>query len=246
MSKIVRIKSQLKREKNKAFFKVTFAFLLALGCAVAGVGINFANTTINIAIPIILLVLSLIFIIAFFVLRKEYEILQSGVRGEESTLKILRKLPKEYTVLTNPVIHNRGVTMELDFVVVGKNGVFIVESKNYRGTVLGKTSKPYWKQIKYGKNNKTHEKEVSNPAKQSFRQKQRLIELFRDLRISANIYPVLYFVDIRTELKIQDDAGLNVAIINNQESLLDFIENTKGREKVSSEELSKIIRQFKR
>jgi hypothetical protein len=210
------------------------------------VAILIKKSTFHISIPVICMVLAFVGLVVFLVLKKEYNILKSGVHGEETTLKLLRKLPKEFTVLTNPVILNRGVTMELDFVVVSKNGVFIVESKNYRGIVSGRTSKTYWKQIKHGKNNKIYEKEVPNPAKQSFRQKRRLEELFRDLKITANIYPILYFVDSRTELKIQDDANLNVAIIDNEDSLLDFIQSTKGREKVSSEELAKIIRQFKR
>ena len=250
MPKVVKIKSQLKQEKNKSFLRVALSLLLSILLAGLGFGILVAillkKLTLHISVPVIFIVLAFVGFVLFLVFKKKYDILQSGVRGEETTLKILRKLPKEFTVLTNPVILNRGVTMELDFVVVSKSGVFIVESKNYHGIVCGKTSKTYWKQIKHGKNNKVYEKEVSNPAKQSFRQKRRLEELFRDLKITATIYPVLYFVDNRTELKIQDDANLNVAIINNEESLLEFIQNTKGREKVSSDELAKIIRQFKR
>ena len=71
-------------------------------------------------------------------------------------------------------------------------------------------------------------------------------ELFRDFDISANVYPVLYFVDSRTELKIIDDADMNVAIFNNEEQMLNYIQNTKGRETVSSNELAKIVRFFKR
>jgi hypothetical protein len=250
MSKVVKIKSQLKRNKNKAFLNVVLAFVLALVCAILGFGllgsILLKKSTLHITVPVILLVLALVCIIVFLSFRKRYGILQSGVRGEETTLKILQKLPKEYTVLTNPVILNRGITMELDFVVVGKNGVFVVESKNHRGIITGKTSKPTWKQVKHGKNDKVYEKEISNPVKQSYRQCRRMEEVFRDFDISANVFPVLYFVDNRTELKIIDDADMNVAIFSNEEQMLDYIQNTKGRETVSSNELAKIIRFFKR
>lgn len=250
MSKVVKIKSQLKQNKNKAFLMVAVFFLLALSCFGAGLGVLVAillkKSTINIAIPVILLILALIFIVAFLVFRKKYGILQAGVRGENTTLKILQKLPKEFTVLTNPVILNRGVTMELDFVVIGKNGVFIVESKNHRGIISGKTSKPNWKQVKHGKNDKVYEKEITNPVKQSYRQCRRMEELFKDFDITANVYPILYFVDSRTELRIDDDANLNVSIFNKEEPMLDYIQNTKGRETVSSNELAKIIRFFKR
>lgn len=250
MSKIVKIKSQLKQNKNKAFLNVALAFILALACAGAGLGMIVAillkKSTIHIAVPVVLLVLALILVVVFLVFRKRYGILQSGVRGEETTLKILQKLPKEFTVLTNPVILNRGVTMELDFVVIGKNGVFIVESKNHRGIISGNTSKPSWKQVKHGKNDKVYEKEIKNPVKQSYRQCRRMEELFKDFDITANVYPILYFVDNRTELKILDDAEMNVAIFNREEPMLDYIQNTKGRETVSSNELAKIIRFFKR
>lgn len=250
MSKVVKIKSQLKKNKNKAFFKVALTFLLALSCMGTGLGVLVAillkKATIHIAIPVILLASALVFGIVFLVFRKKYDILQSGVRGEETTLKILQKLPKEFTILSNPVILNRGITMELDFVVVGKNGVFIVESKNHRGIITGKTSKANWRQVKHGKNDKVYEKDIANPVKQSYRQCRRMEELFKDFDITANVYPILYFVDSRTELKIHDDADLNVAIFNKEESLLNYIQNTKGRETVSSNELAKIIRFFKR
>ncbi len=210
------------------------------------VAILFERSTFHIAIPVVLLLFALIFIIVFLVYRKKYDILQAGVRGENATLKILKRLPKDFTVLTNPVILNRGITMELDFLVIGKNAVFIVETKNHRGILSGKTSNANWKQIKHGKNGKVYEKEISNPIKQSYRQSKRMAELFRDFDISATVYPVLYFVDNRTELKIIDDADLNVAVFNDEESMLDYIEHTKGKGTVSENELTKIKHIFKK
>ena len=71
-------------------------------------------------------------------------------------------------------------------------------------------------------------------------------ELFRDFDITATVYPVLYFVDSRTELKIVDDAQMNVAIFNNEESMLDYIENTKGKNSISQNALIKIKHIFKK
>ncbi len=250
MSRIVKLKSELKKNKNKAFLKTALAILLVFLFAGLGLGMLFAillkKSTISVVFPIVLLVLALVLFVVFLVFRKNLGILQSGVRGEEMTLKILQKLPKEYTILTNPVILNRGVTMELDFVVIGKNGVFIVESKNYRGIISGKTSKQTWKQVKHGKNDKVYEKEIGNPVKQSHRQGRRMAEMFKDFDISADIYPIVYFVDDRSELKIVDDADLGVEIFNKEKQLLDFIQSADGRHTVNSSELAKIIRFFKR
>lgn len=250
MSRVVKIKSALKQNKNKAFLKVVLSFVLTLGFVGIGLGMLLAillkKSTVHVVIPIIFLVLALACLVAFLIFRKQHSILLSGVRGEDATLKILQRLPKSFTIITNPVILNRGITMELDFVVVGKNGVFIVETKNHRGILSGKTSKPNWKQIKHGKNDKVYEKEITNPVKQSYRQCRRMEELFKDFDISASVFPVLYFVDSRTELKIQDDADLGVAIFNDSEEMLNYIENIKGKEGVSDNELTKIKRIFKK
>lgn len=250
MPKVVKIKSELKQNKNKTFLKTAIAILFDLFLFGLGIGMLVAilmkKSTVNIAVPVVILAFALILLAVCFIFRKKLGILQSGVKGEEQTLAILKKLPREYTVLTNPVILNRGVTMELDFVVIGKNGVFIVETKNYRGIITGKTSKATWKQIKHGKNDKVCEKEINNPVKQSYRQGRRMVEMFRDFDISADVYPIVYFVDSRSELKLLDDAKLSVEVFNKEQKLLDFITNTKGRETVNSNELAKIIRFFKR
>lgn len=250
MPRLVRIKSQLKQNKNRELLKTVLAVFLFLLFAVSGFGLLFTillkKSTLHIAFPLVLLIIAFILFTVFLAYRKNFEILQSGVRGEEATLKVLQKLPKGYTILTNPVILNRGIKMELDFVVIGKNGVFIIETKNYRGIISGKTSRATWKQIKHGKNDKVYEKEVSNPVKQAHRQGKRMTEMFRDFDITADIYPVVYFVDERSELKIRDDANMGVDVFNKERHLINFIVNSNGRHTVNSNELSKIIRFFKR
>ena len=67
-----------------------------------------------------------------------------------------------------------------------------------------------------------------------------------DFGISADVFPILYFVDSRSELKITDDAEINVAIINSENDLLDFIMKSKGKHIVDESERSEIIRFFKK
>lgn len=248
MAKLVRIKSELKSNKNKTFWHMIFSmfFMFVFVCvgAIMLHAILSGKSDLHIAFPCMFLALGLVLVPVYFIKKKNYEILNSGVKGEQQTYDILKKLPKDYTVITNPVIHNRGSVNELDFVVIGTNGVFVVESKNYRGIITGKTSEQTWKQIKHGKN-KVYEKEVKNPAKQAFRQGRRMVEMFVDFDITADIFPILYFVDGRSELKIIDDAETNVAIINNENDLLDFIVNCKGKHTVDSSERAKIVRFFK-
>lgn len=249
MAKIVRIKSELKSNKNKAFWHTAFALFFTLAFFGVGAGMLFAillgKSTLHTAFPCMFMGLSLVLFALFMIAKHNYNILNAGVQGEQHTYEILKQLPKEFTVITNPVIHNRGSVNELDFVVIGTNGVFVVESKNYRGIITGKTSAQMWKQIKHGKN-KTYEKEVKNPAKQAFRQGRRMHEMFIDFGISADVFPILYFVDNRSELKITDDAETNIAIINNENDLLDFIMKSKGKHIVDESERAEIVRFFKK
>ena len=249
MAKAVRIKSELKTNKNKAFRQTAFAFFFMLLFLVAGIVTFFAvllkKMTLHIAFPCMFIGISLILLVLYFVSKRNYKILNAGVRGENKTYDVLKKLPKDYTVITNPVIHHRGFENELDFVVVGAKGVFIVESKNYSGIIIGKTSDNTWKQIKHSKD-KVHEKEVKNPSKQASRQGGRMRELFADFDISAEVFSILYFVDNRSELKITDDAEIGVRIINNENDLIDYILKTEGKYKIDDSERTKIIRCFKK
>lgn len=249
MAKLVRIKSELKTNKNKAFWHMAFALFFTLTFTGVGVGMLFAilleKSDLHIAFPCMFFGIAFVLVALFLIAKHNYKILNAGVKGEQQTYEVLKQLPKDFTVITNPVIHNRGSVNELDFVVIGTNGVFVVETKNYRGIIKGNTSAQSWKQIKHGKN-KTYEKEVKNPAKQVYRQGRRMHEMFIDFGISADVFPILYFVDDRSELKITDDAELSIAIINNEKDLLDFIMNSKGNRVVDSGERAEIIRFFKK
>ncbi len=249
MAKTVRIKSELETNKNKAFWHMAFALFFTLTFFVVGAVMLFAiifnKLDLHLAFPCMFLGLSVVLFALYMVVKHNYDILNAGVKGEKQTYEILKQLPKDFTVITNPVIYNRGSVNELDFVVIGTNGVFVVETKNYRGIIIGNTSAQNWKQIKHGKN-KTYEKEVKNPAKQVHRQGRRMAEMFIDFGISADVFPILYFVDSRSKLKITDDNQINVAIINDENVLIDFIVNSKGKHIVDNSERAEIIRFFKK
>ncbi len=250
MAKVVKVKSALKSNKNKTFLITVICLLFSFFAGGYGIGLLMAilnkKITMHIAFPIILIGLAFILFIVFFALKKKFGILNAGVRGENATLDVLKKLPKDYTVITNPVLLNRGITMELDFVVVGKNGVFVIESKNLNGVLKGKIDDSQWTQVKHGKNDKVYEKQVGNPLKQSHRQGRRMLEMFRDFDITADVFPIVYFADSRTELKLAGDTETDVTIFKNPQRMVEFITTAKGRHTVNSSELAKIIRFFKR
>lgn len=58
---------------------------------------------------------------------------RQGLDGEEVTAQELQKLPDEYTVIRD--VHIPGMKTNIDFVVLGANGLFAIEVKSHRGEI---------------------------------------------------------------------------------------------------------------
>ncbi len=75
-----------------------------------------------------------------------------GKAGEKRVAKILSKLPKdEYKVINNLLFSQNGKTTQIDHVVVSKYGIFVIETKFYKGWIYGGDNSEYWTQNIYGK-----------------------------------------------------------------------------------------------
>lgn len=54
-------------------------------------------------------------------------------------------------------------TTQIDHVVIPNYGIFVIETKNYKGWIIGNEFDDYWKQIIYKRKEKLH-----NPIKQNY------------------------------------------------------------------------------
>ena len=80
-------------------------------------------------------------------LRLKRRIEAVGRAGERELLRILSEGldPAQYTILPNIMLPNRrGVTTEVDFIVVSEFGVFVIESKNFMGFIEANPSAQFW------------------------------------------------------------------------------------------------------
>jgi hypothetical protein len=57
-----------------------------------------------------------------------------GAKGEKIVAKKLKKLPKKYTAIRDVKIPNMGG--DIDHVVVGPTGIYVIETKNYKPTYI--------------------------------------------------------------------------------------------------------------
>ncbi len=145
--------------------------------------------------------------LAFRVLRTRAAILTSGLDGERVTAALLKALPREYRVLLNPVYVVRGQVMELDAVVAGKNGVFIVETKNHTGYISGEAGAELWEQKKA-----RGTKKMKNPLFQLERQMRLTKQLLSDAKLSCPLAGFVFFANPKATVDVADarvftDAG---------------------------------------
>lgn len=103
----------------------------------------------------------ILFIISFFI-KKTY--LDKGKLGERSVAKKLKKLDKhKYKVINDVILKTSRGTSQIDHLVVSNYGIFVIETKNYQGWIVGSENTDNWQQIIYNKKNF-----FRNPIKQNY------------------------------------------------------------------------------
>lgn len=73
-----------------------------------------------------------------------------GYIGEKIVSSLLKRLnEEEYTTLNNVSLNIKGKITQIDHVIVSDFGVFVIETKNYKGWILGYENSMYWTQVIY-------------------------------------------------------------------------------------------------
>ena len=118
-------------------------------------------------------------IIIIIILRKDIDLSdifespkkRAGKKGEVFATNVIKNVLKEDDLLfTNVEISYDGKPAELDNVILNKNGIFIIEVKNYSGRLVGSEDDYQWQKFHTTRGGNTYEKAVKNPIKQVKRQ----------------------------------------------------------------------------
>ncbi len=73
-------------------------------------------------------------LVAFYFYLRKYHIYNSGWTGEKQVTKLLTtKINDDYYLLND--LHLRGVGGDIDHIILGPNGVFVLETKNWSGDI---------------------------------------------------------------------------------------------------------------
>ena len=174
---------------------------------------------------------------------KCYSRYRSGLKGEEEVSRIVSTLPETYVGVSNVKVYYENKMSELDMVVVGPTGIFIVEAKNHRGSISGDYEDQYLTYEKVSSGGQYYEKSMYNPVRQVGTHTYRLSHFLRANGIKNWINSAVYFTNPLAFVDIHgsgDGARIFVHSDSSGNDLVKYILDSK-RSSMSSADVCKVV-----
>jgi YHS domain-containing protein/energy-converting hydrogenase Eha subunit C len=190
------------------------------------------------------LIATLILCIYVKKMKVNINILKSGLEGEKQVLELLSDLPKRYKVISDILIQGKNTSSQLDYVIVGSNGIFIVEAKNIKGTITGNGNSKHLTQIKVGKGGREYRRELYNPTFQVRGHMIGLSKLLKRNNLQYDVHGLVYFSNEESKVEFKSN---NITVLSkNKDDLLKYIKNYKNNGvKITPNEQIKITKLLK-
>ena len=147
----------------------------------------------------------------------------AGEQSENAATAVLARLPEEYTVLRNTTVHFGDGKSEIDNIIIGPAGVFIVETKGQKGTITADYDAKEWSRIKTDKYGIEHPDTFYSPVKQVGTHTYRLANFLRDNKIFTHVQAIVYFSHPEAEVHLHGEGETPVFTYGEQDKMLDFI-----------------------
>lgn len=126
----------------------------------------------------------------------ESEACRAGRRGEHFASRLISEvLDDQDILLTNVKLSYNGKPTELDNVIVNNRGVFIIEVKNYSGTLIGEEDDFEWVKNKVTDAGNIYQKTVKNPIPQVKRQIYILSGRLKQRKLDVWVEGYVFFVE---------------------------------------------------
>lgn len=176
-------RSRANSYRNKSILFIIFGIILFFG----------------VTIHFFLIVLSIIsFTIAVYLWNKQTT-WNIGADGEESVIRVLQNLDSSFKVINDIVLP--GDHQNIDHVVVGSIGTFVIETKNHNGII--KCNDDDWSREKVGRRGTVYDAGIGNPSKQAKRNAVMLKNWLQSKNIDVGfIDAVVVFTNEDVELNL--------------------------------------------
>ncbi len=158
-----------------------------------------------------------------------------GLYGEYQISLILERCAQDAKLLHNLYIPYGAKTTEIDLLMIHPVGVFVIESKNFRGTITGDITDTTWTQHVCG-----HTETFYNPIKQN---NTHVYALRRHIGNDVNIHPAVVFGE-QCKLKL---TGQRAPLVLRQKELQKHIARTLkyGYIPMTKTQVNEIYKQLK-
>lgn len=185
----------------------------------------------------------LILPIALPLAKKQIGVIRAGADGEAETLRLLRKLPADWTVIPDAVIEYRGHRSQTDYILIAPTGVLILEAKNVSGKVTGRAENRELSQYKPSRGGRPAEqKRMYNPLLQVKGHQTTLQNILRAAGLSVPVRTAVYFANPNAEVHI--DGAVNVFTVHDSQSLDQSMRRLLGNgEKVDTAAVIRAVKQ---
>jgi len=140
--------------------------------------------------------LSLVPLAGFYFYLRKYQIYGGGWEGEKKVVQLLSsKLSDDYTLINDLCIHNG--SGDIDHVVLGPNGIFVLETKNWSGdiTCVGDD----WQRV----GRRTFKSSPSRQVKRNAARIRRIIDSSQSFRaMNVMVEGIVVFTNNRANLRL--------------------------------------------
>lgn len=152
-----------------------------------------------------------------------------GAVGEGRVARILNDFPEEYFCFHDLCFLTDTGSVQIDHLVISVYGIFIIETKNYKGWILGSEGAELWTQSIYGRRY-----EFRNPLRQNFSHHCALAKILNVPRFK--ITPLVVFVGAAV-LKCRTKSAVIYSF-----QLSDFILSRRENQIFTQEEVQELLR----
>ncbi len=156
-----------------------------------------------------------------------------GAVGEEKVAKILEDLGDSYHVMND--FHWKGQRGNFDHIVIGPNGIFMIETKNHKGII--RCDGERWRQEKVGGLGTVYEGVLRNPAHQVRKNSARFND-FMKMHLNKNFWvsPIIVFTNEEADFHINNPT-VPVFTPGKLSELCGFIKNHRSEKLFTGKEL---------
>lgn len=193
---------QVYQKNQKKQFRLGYIFII-VGVVGFVVGLLLAQLLLLIAgVPLV--IVGCVFLGIGKFRRRELDVLQAGMDGEAETSSYIRALPDTYVGIQNLTVSYQGKSSEIDMLVVGPTGVFVIETKNITGHIYGSAHDTDWSRTKISRGGKEYSKSFYNPIKQVNTHVFRCARYLKENGHPVYIHAIVYFSNENTHVSIAD------------------------------------------